>query len=79
MFGNLHHHVYDCWSAFNANVYGVDASMTQLRRVQKENEQYRGQLEMLQRDRTYWELKAKQLEMQLSDLLTKVIEEKADD
>ena len=52
--------------------------MTQLRRVQKENEQYRGQLEMLQRDRTYWELKAKQLEMQLSDLLTKVIEEKDD-
>jgi len=33
---------------------------------------------MLQRDRTYWELKAKQLEMQLSDLLTKVIEEQSE-
>jgi len=37
--------------------------MTQLKRVQKENEQLRGQREMLKREADYWERQAKTFEM----------------
>ena len=42
-----------------------EACMSQLKRVQKENEKLREGRELLERERDYWENQAKKLEAQL--------------
>jgi len=39
-----------------------DWAMTKLKRVQKENEQLRNQIEMVEREAEYWEFQAKEIE-----------------
>jgi len=45
-----------------------EQTVTRLKKVQKENEQLRNQLEMIERESDYWEHQAKTLEMRKAKL-----------
>jgi len=45
-----------------------EQAMTKLKRVQKENEELRYQVEMIERESDYWEHQAKTLEMRRAKL-----------
>ena len=45
-----------------------EQAMTKLKRVQKENEELRHQVEMIERESDYWEHQAKTLEMRRAKL-----------
>jgi len=45
-----------------------EQAMTKLKRVQKENEELRNQIEMIERESDYWEHQAKTLEVRKTKL-----------
>jgi len=45
-----------------------EQAMTKLKKVQKENEQLRNQIEMIERESDYWEHQAKTLEVRKTKL-----------